>query len=178
MPAIPPSAGPCWCVRLASWTQCRKLLKFVLDSCARRGRGFAKSSTPEIVTTFSKVYCLVPLRIASASARSCGRPAASFDAMRSLAEMKFARRPFALSMTVSTRLSHAASKSTPGMAGRMSNLFGSRPKRKNVPASVKSSAPIHCNCAPNCVSAAYVAFAFSMSGFMKRSMSFVKRGCA
>ncbi len=70
------------------------------------------------------------LRMASASARSCGRPAASFEAIRSSAEMKFAFNPVALSTTISTRRSHAASKSTPGMAGRISKPFGSRPKRK------------------------------------------------
>ena len=88
---------------------------------------------------YLRPLALCALRIASASARSCGRPDASLDAMRSSAEMKFAFRSVDVSITVSTRLSHAASKSTPGMAGRISKPFGSRPKRKKLLRSVKSS---------------------------------------
>ena len=50
--------------------------------------------------------------MAAASAISCGLPAASFDAIRSGAEIKNAVRPLAGSITPSTRRSHAASKST------------------------------------------------------------------
>ena len=72
------------------------------------------------------------LRMASASAMSCGRPDASFDAMRSSAEMKFAFRPVAVSITVSTRLSHAASKSTPGMVGKNIEAFRVTSKTKEA----------------------------------------------
>jgi len=93
-------------------------------------------------------------RIASASATSCGRPDASFDTMRSSAEMKFAFKPVAGSITLSTRLSHAASKSTPGISGRMSKPFGSRPKRKKLRRSANSSGRIPWSAAPNSASAA------------------------
>jgi hypothetical protein len=68
--------------------------------------------------------------------------------------MKFASKPVAVSITVSTRLSHAASKSTPGMAGRISKPFGSRPNRKKLLRSVKSSVWMPWSDAPKLASAA------------------------
>ena len=46
--------------------------------------------------------------------------------------MKFAFRPVAVSTTVSTRRSHAASKSTPGMAGKNIEAFRLAPKAKEA----------------------------------------------
>jgi hypothetical protein len=116
----------------------------------------------------------VALRIASTSAMSCGLPAASFAATRSSAEMKFAFNPLVGSITVSTRLSHAESKSTPGISGRISNPRGLRPKRKKPVRSAKSSGRMPCSAAPNLASAAYVALALAGSAFMKRSKSLVE----
>ena len=92
--------------------------------------------------------------------------------------MKSALRPAPGSITPSTRRSHAASKSTPGMSVRISKPRGARPKRKKVLRSVKSSGRMPWSGAPNSASAAYVARAFVGSAFIKTSMSLVKRGCA
>jgi hypothetical protein len=102
-------------------------------------------------------------RIPSTSARSRGRPEASFEAMRSSAEIRFPFSPVAVSTTISMRLSHAALKFTPGMSGRMSKPVGSRPKRKKVLRSVKSSGAMPWSGAPNSASAAQVAVAFAES---------------
>jgi len=99
--------------------------------------------------------------MASTSARSCGRPDANFEAMRSSAEMKFAFKPRAGSTTVSTRLAHAASKSTPGMSGRIPTPRGSRPNRRKLLRSMKSSGRTPWSVAPNSASAACVACALA-----------------
>jgi len=51
--------------------------------------------------------------------------------MRSSAEIKFAFKPVAVSITTSTRFSHAASKSTPGIPGRI-EAFRLAPKAKET----------------------------------------------
>jgi hypothetical protein len=68
-------------------------------------------------------------RMSSTSPRSRIRPEASFAAIRSSLEMKNALRRVLASITLSTRRSHAASKSTPGMSGRISMPCGWWPER-------------------------------------------------
>src|SRR5579859_3577068 len=78
-------------------------------------------------------FCCCALLIASASARSCALPLASFEAIKSCAEMTFADRPFSASKSTSTRFTQHASKCTPGIPGKISIWQGGAPIRKNVP---------------------------------------------
>jgi hypothetical protein len=97
-------------------------------------------------------------------------PAATLDATRSAAEIEFAVSSLCGSTIPSTRLSQAASKSTPSMVGSISMACGSFPNRKKIFGLESSSTWIFSSGAPKAASAAYAAFAFSGSAFMKRSI--------